>query len=180
VRRSRSKRGATGSDGVDRQHAERVDLLGDHHGAELGGVVGADAAVDHQRGQQRGDLAQGAEARAPAEQPVGAVALHDGRAAWITMIAPVKSAVTITMGIEEAITPIGQSLTSEGVAPASRASGRALVEHRDPVGDREDAHEVVAHHDARHAERVGQLADQLVDARALTGSSEVVGSSKST
>ena len=59
--------------------AQRVDLLGDDHGPELGGVVGADAARDHQRGEQRRDLAQRAEARAPAEQALGAVALHERR-----------------------------------------------------------------------------------------------------
>ncbi len=66
-------------DGVDGEDAERVDLLGDDHGPELGRVVGADAAVDHQRRQERRDLAQRAEARAPAEQAVGAEALHQGR-----------------------------------------------------------------------------------------------------
>ena len=55
-------------DGIDGEHAQGVDLLGDHHRAELGGVVGADAARDHERGEQRRDLAQRAEARAPAEQ----------------------------------------------------------------------------------------------------------------
>src|SRR5262245_6932889 len=40
----------------------------------------------------------------------------------------------------------------------------ALVEHHDPIGDREDAHEIVGDDDARHAERVAELADKLVDA----------------
>ena len=74
------KRGAMRkADGVDGEHAQRVELLGDDHRAELGGVVGADAPRDHQRGQERRDLAQRAEAGAPAEQALGAVALHDRR-----------------------------------------------------------------------------------------------------
>ena len=57
-------------DGVDRQGAQGVDLLGDDHRPELGGVVRADAARDHERRQERGDLAQRAEASAPAEEPL--------------------------------------------------------------------------------------------------------------
>src|SRR5687767_7857014 len=40
----------------------------------------------------------------------------------------------------------------------------ALIEERDPIGDREDRREVVRDHERRHAQRVRQLADQLVDA----------------
>ena len=41
------------ADRVDGERAERVDLLGDDHRAELGGVVRADAARDHERREQR-------------------------------------------------------------------------------------------------------------------------------
>ena len=57
-------------DGIDGEDAQGVDLLGHRHRAELGGVVGADAARDHERREQRRDLAQRAEAGAPAEQLV--------------------------------------------------------------------------------------------------------------
>jgi len=42
-------------------------------------LFGADAARDHQRREERRDLAERTEARAPAEQALGAVALHDRR-----------------------------------------------------------------------------------------------------
>ena len=64
---------------VDRERAEGVELLGDDHRPELGGVVRADAARDHQRREQRRHLAQRSEARAPAKERLGAVALHDRR-----------------------------------------------------------------------------------------------------
>jgi len=66
-------------DGVDGEDAERIDLLGDDHGSELGRVVGADAAVDHERGEQGGDFAQDAEARGPSKQAVCAETNHERR-----------------------------------------------------------------------------------------------------
>ena len=64
-------------EGVDGERAEGVDLLGDDHRPELRGVVGADAPRDHQRREQRSDLADRREAGAPPEQALGAVALDD-------------------------------------------------------------------------------------------------------
>ena len=42
---------------VGRQRGQRVDLLGDAHGADLGGHGGADPAGHHQAGQHRAELA---------------------------------------------------------------------------------------------------------------------------
>ena len=41
----------------DRHHLEGVDLLGDPHGAELGGEAAADGRGQRDAGDQRGDLA---------------------------------------------------------------------------------------------------------------------------
>ena len=59
ISRPASRRGATRYlIRVGRQRGERVDLLGDAHGADLGGHRGADAAGDHQAGQHRAQLAR--------------------------------------------------------------------------------------------------------------------------
>ena len=71
------------ADRIDRERAQAVELLGDGHRAELGGVVGADAAREHQADEDRADLAQHGVAGAPAEQAVGAEALHEVPD-WIT------------------------------------------------------------------------------------------------
>ena len=42
--------------GVDRHRGQRVDLLGDAHGAELRRDRGADAAADDERGEHRAEL----------------------------------------------------------------------------------------------------------------------------
>src|SRR5580704_10464543 len=47
------------------------------HGRELGGVVGADAAREHEADQDRSDLAQHGVARAPAGEPGRAEPLHE-------------------------------------------------------------------------------------------------------
>ena len=44
-------------DRIGGAHAQRVDLLGDHHRADLGGDAGADAGREHQRADRRGEIA---------------------------------------------------------------------------------------------------------------------------
>src|SRR4051812_12091128 len=65
-------RGTMKADRLDGERAHAVELLGDGHGAELGGVVGADAAREHEADEDGADLAQGRVARAEAEQAIGA------------------------------------------------------------------------------------------------------------
>ena len=88
------------TDRVDGERAQAVELLGDGHGAELGGVVGADAAGEHQRDQDRPDLAQHRVAGAQAEQAVGAEASSRRCPSGCTMMPPVKNAVSTTMGTD--------------------------------------------------------------------------------
>ena len=90
-------------DGIDREDAERVDLLGDDHGPELGGVVGADAAVIISA-VSSGAISRSVPKPAPQPSRPSAPKRFTSGAAWMTMMAPVKSAVTTTMGID--LTPI--------------------------------------------------------------------------
>jgi hypothetical protein len=65
------------ADRIDGQRPQPVELLGHGHGAQLGGVVGADPTAEHQRDEDRPDLAEHRVAGAPADQPGGVEALHE-------------------------------------------------------------------------------------------------------
>ena len=63
--------------GIDGERAQAVELLGHRHRRELRRVVRADAAREHQRDQDRPDLAQHRVARAVARERRRAELLHE-------------------------------------------------------------------------------------------------------
>jgi len=58
--------------GIEAERAQRVDLLRDFHGAELGGKRRAGAAGDDDRGHQRAELARDRQRDQIGDEDVGA------------------------------------------------------------------------------------------------------------
>ena len=65
--------------GIEPHRRQRVDLLVDPHRADLGGERGAGAPGEQDRGHQRAELAQHAEADQVGDEDLGAEALHRHR-----------------------------------------------------------------------------------------------------
>ena len=87
-------------DRVDRHRLHRVHLLGDAHGAELGGDGAAGARVDHQRGEDRGQLAGERERDRAAAEGLGARTASTRSSIWSANTIPANVPVTPTMNAE--------------------------------------------------------------------------------
>ena len=77
--------------GLVPRHSDGVDLLGDAHGAELGGGEGADLAREQEGDDQRADFAHDAEVLRPPRGKLCASYWTRIRLNWSTRMAPTKT-----------------------------------------------------------------------------------------
>ena len=132
-------------DRIDGERAQAVELLGDGHGAELGGVVGADAAGEHEADEDRARPRAASRSRRPSRagrrRRSGVTKMPD----WITMMPPVKKAVSDDDGqrlrrpscsrLRMSSRPSSSKVTSAtSDAPGEQRHAAGLVEERERGG----------------------------------------------